>query len=398
MAARRWKLPGIQDLSKDQEAALACPPRGQFLIIGGPGTGKSVIATLRAMQFQLRNTDHIFLVYNHMLLEACKQLTGNELTSNTYLRWYRKQFEVTTGDKGLPRKKPSTPYPINWQAVSDRVANADRGGTGNSECECECLVIDEGQDMPPEFYSTLIQMGYEDFFVAADQNQQITKDNSSRQDLEDCLAIDTEDVIELRYNYRNNYGVALLAQAFYTGDPASPRPMLPKRSQRLHTPKLYIFEPGPDAYVRIAQAICKYYRRDEERLIGILTPTNGVRERYLQALKGVLDRPDQDPVPISTYSSGNNINVRFDQGGIMVINAQSCKGLEFDTVVLADIDEHYFFPGNPEATMKLFYVMVSRARDRVFLMMKCKSKSPILELLPDDQSVLLHKNILQRKA
>ncbi len=32
---------------------------------------------------------------------------------------------------------------------------------------------------------------------------------------------------------------------------------------------------------------------------------------------------------------------RFSEGGIFVINAQSAKGLEFDSVFLADIDEYH---------------------------------------------------------
>ena len=56
--------------------------------------------------------------------------------------------------------------------------------------------------------------------------------------------------------------------------------------------------------------------------------------------------------------------MRFDEGGILVIDAQACKGLEFDTVVLADLDEHYFRRNDPDLTRRLFYVMIARARDR----------------------------------
>ena len=47
MAKRKFELPGIQDLSKEQEAARALPSEGQHLIVGGPGTGKSVLALIR---------------------------------------------------------------------------------------------------------------------------------------------------------------------------------------------------------------------------------------------------------------------------------------------------------------------------------------------------------------
>ena len=95
--------------------------------------------------------------------------------------------------------------------------------------------------MPPEFYSTLADLGFERFFVVADQNQQIKEANSSRRDIQDCLVIDTKDVVELRENYRNRYPVARLARAFHTGDPASPPPDLPQASPG--TPVLYTYQP-----------------------------------------------------------------------------------------------------------------------------------------------------------
>ena len=46
--------------------------------------------------------------------------------------------------------------------------------------------------MPPEFYSALIGLGFDRFFVVADQNQQITEANSSRKDIEDILPKDQD--------------------------------------------------------------------------------------------------------------------------------------------------------------------------------------------------------------
>ena len=40
MPKRKFELPGIQDLSKEQEAARVLPKKGQHLIVGGPGTGE----------------------------------------------------------------------------------------------------------------------------------------------------------------------------------------------------------------------------------------------------------------------------------------------------------------------------------------------------------------------
>ena len=246
-------------------------------------------------------------------------------------------------------------------------------------------MIDEGQDMPPEFYNALVGLGFDRFFVVADQNQQIKDANSSRKEIADCLAIEATDVIELRQNYRNNYPVARLARAFYTGDPASPPPELPEPAPGA-VPLLYSYEQS--SLSTVAQGILRLADRDPRKLIGVIAPNNQVRERYLEALRSVEVRLDNPRPTIETYHRENRAEVAFDEGGILVINAQSCKGLEFDVVVLADIDEHFVRRRDPDDARRLFYVMVARARERVFMFMKRGGRKDILRILPADRDVL----------
>ncbi len=392
MQTRKWKLPGVQDLTKDQEAALAYSSKGQHLIIGGPGTGKTVVMVMRAIQLQKKNAEHVFLVYNHMLHQASQQMAGERFESSTYKSWFCRKFWEITG-KFVPKQEnaPSDWPPTDWEACMRETNEISTKTTSLNKKEF--LIIDEGQDMPPGFYHTLIGLGYENFFIAADQNQQIhANKNSSRQDLEDALAIDTEEVIELKYNFRNNYGIARLARAFYTGDPASPPPELPEHKGSIHAPILYTFEhQQPKIYVKIARSLIRLFLRDPKKLIGVITPKHHVRETYLNALKEATNLHNENSIPIYTYDSKNKQAVRFYQGGIVVLNAQSCKGLEFDTVVLADIDEHFIRPNDQDATKKLFYVMVSRARDNILLLMKRDGSRRIDDLLPKNQEVLQRK-------
>ncbi|MXX96281.1 MAG: AAA family ATPase [Rhodothermaceae bacterium] len=392
MQTRKWKLPGVQDLTKDQEAALAYSAKGQHLVIGGPGTGKTVVMVMRAIQLRRQGTKHVFLVYNHMLHQASQQMAGEPFTSSTYMSWFCKKFREITGEY-VPNLKP---YEYDWTACVSIASEIS--GKHISLNEKELLIIDEGQDMPPGFYETLIYLGYENFFVAADQNQQIWGDrNSSRQDLEDVLAIDTTDVIELKHNFRNNYGIARLARAFYTGDPASPPPKLPDQQRRIYVPILYTFQNQPGVYIGIAKKIIKFFLRDRQKLIGVITPNHRVRKKYLDALKESAVLLSENSVKIYTYDSENK-HVRFDEGCIVVLNAQSCKGLEFDAVVLADIHEHFIHRDDRDATKKLFYVMVSRACDAVFLLMKDDSSNQIHDILPKDVSVLQRKKIAASHA
>ena len=408
MAKRRFELPGIQDLSKEQEAALALttegpPPEGpgppgphdpgggQHLVVGGPGTGKTVLALIRARRYARDRHPYVFLVHNNLLHRWSVAIAGETVSSNTWTKWFGRQFwEINR--QLLPTKDADHPggfEPIDWDAVLDLLGRADRVEDPPS------LVIDEGQDMPREFYRALVKLGFERFFVAADQNQQITDAHSSRKDIETELGIDTKDVVELTHNYRNSAPVARLARAFYTGDPASPRPTLPERRG---LPASIVYYP-PERFTEVCRRIVRLFDRDPKRLVGVLAPNNSVRQRYVDGLRAVgRDDLDHDPPTIETFHGGHRPEVRFDEGGILVINCQACKGLEFDVAVLADIDRHYYRPGDREAAMKLFYVMVARAREQVVLLHQNGVESRIEEILPRDPEVLRRRRLGRRKG
>lgn len=390
MAKRKFTLPGIHEITKEQEDVRALPKSGQHLVIGGPGTGKSVVALLRAHRHH-RNKDHyVFLVYNQLLHHASQHLFGEKLNSCTWDTWFRNTIRTMFGPAALALLAPSgnnTYRGIDWEQIERTIVTAT---TEVSPDDLPYLIIDEGQDMPPAFYRALTQMGFVNFFVVADQNQNINVGlNSSREDIETVLSIPCEDVIELQANFRNAYPVARLAQSFYTGDPASPPPELPSTQRSVRGPVLVTY--GDDrnfSFVRIIDAILKAADRDPSKLLGVITPDNAVRERYFNALLTADVQLDKARPNVQTYYSGSNAQLCFDEGGIMVINAKSCKGLEFDMVFLADIDGYKYWPTIEDANKRLFYVMVARARDRVILLRDGSKPCPVAVILPKDPNVL----------
>ena len=74
------------------------------------------------------------------------------------------------------------------------------------------------------------------------------------------------------------------------------------------------------------------------------------RQNYLLKIADIIDQNaehlalvetlDNGKPPVQTFKSGRQEPLDFGKGGVMIINAQSCKGLEFDIVILADIDQH----------------------------------------------------------
>ncbi len=386
MAKRKFNLPGIQDLSKEQEDARALPKNGQHLIVGGPGTGKSVLALLRSRRHHNDGDGYSFLVFNHLLNQASQTLFGSGLSSRQWQSWFFCHFKKLTGEEvpRLPPKMGGKWREIDW----DRAAELIGRQPVQSEQALPYLVIDEGQDMPPQFYRALSNLGFENFYVVCDQNQQIVPDqNSTRQDIEDCLGIASDDVIELQVNYRNRYPIARLAREFYTGDRASPLPRLPpSRTPTARRPMLFKYR--KEQFPMLIKRILTTSDKDPSKLIGIIAPRNSTRERYYNALVDSSIRLDNGKPSIRTFRNGDNKAMEFAEGGIMVLNAQACKGLEFDIVFLADINQYPCGVGRQDMTKRRFYVMVARAIDQVIMLKEADAHCAVDAILPDDRDVL----------
>ena len=374
MTERRFKLPGEEELNKDQDRILDLPENGQFLIVGGPGTGKSVVALLRAMKFH-KNNNYVFLTYNHVLNSATKQLVNLDLTTLTIKSWFCKMYHHFTGED-VPEDQP---YKYDYNGVIKKFQSLEM------EPRSLHLIIDEGQDMPVKFYESLMHAGYENFFVVADQNQQITEENSSRQELMDILGIDRDDVIELTQNFRNSYPTALLASHFFT-DPASPAPDLPPESKSaLGTPILYEYEHFDDS----VRMILREADRDDRNLIGVVVANNSKRDNYVNALLSMDVTLDNPHPRISTYLSKDkqDVTLDFTRGGVVVLNDRSIKGLEFDVVFII-VDGFQIFNNDIDGMKKRFYVMCSRAIKKLVLVKGKGYDGGIIQILPEDENIL----------
>lgn len=393
--SRRFVLPGIQDLNKDQDEALALPLQGQHLIIGGPGTGKSVVALLRARRLAQDRRTYRTLVYNRLLEHSNSHLFGKQqgesFRSDTWDGWFRKLYKhFFQTVPVLPAARPGGYQSLDWQTIERTVQTLKDSGDHSGRF----LVIDEGQDMPPAFYQSLVNLGFENFYVVADQNQQLEPERcSSRRDLENTFGIATEDTLELKTNYRNTLPIALLARHFYPDDPASPRPELPASSAGALRPELWRYgSSGEPAASEIIARILQLSDRFPSKLIGILTPDNKTREGFLGLLNTAAVQLDHGRPPIQTYPPLRNSrrSLNFASGGIMVINAHSCKGLEFDICILADVDKH--LPKRDLYSLKSkFYVMVTRAREQV-IFLRSGNPCPVVDsLLPSDPEILARK-------
>jgi DNA helicase IV len=376
---RKFKLPGIDDLNKSQDRVLRLPEDGQFLVVGGPGTGKSVVALLRALKYQ-KNNNYVFLVYNHVLHSSTNQLIDIRLKSFTIKSWfYKLQYHLM---------KENMPQQENYKPDYDEVIK--RFKSLEPQERPLHIIIDEGQDMPIKFYEALISCGYENFFIVADQNQQITDEHSNRQELTDIFGLEVDDVIELNENYRNSHIIGLLTEYFFT-DPSSPKPKLPLKSKAsLGMPSLFEY----DNYKDCGKIILREADKDDRNLIGVVVANDTLRDTYATTLQEIDIKLDNPKSIISTYSSKNKeqVNIDFSNGGIVVLNDKSIKGLEFDIVFII-IDGFKIYNNDSDSMKKRFYVMSSRAIKKLVFFKHKDYRGGVEEILPTDENILKRERL-----
>lgn len=377
---RSFVLP-LEQLSIEQKKIRLLPLEGQHLVVGAPGTGKSILALLRAKILHEEKKDYVFLAYNHPLIQANNQLFGDGLKQQQWQSWFCGMYR-TLFKNNPPQLEP---YIYDWEQILSQLAQL-----GEQALKETYIIIDEGQDMPVGFYQFLAALGYENFFVVADQNQRINeKANSSVQDLQNCLALERDDVHELTHNYRNSHAIARFAQLFYH-DPASPRPALPKQ-EGLAKPALYRY--APDRLSNIIDRLMMTVKNHPNDLFALIAFTAASRN----ALHKRLDAAAKNQglaLPVCYGGKKEDAEqLDFTQGGMMVMSAQACKGLEFDRVILWDIDECRSSENGINQLKKLLYVASSRAKKQLILFAKQDTNSAALQILPNDDDIFSIKQL-----
>ncbi|WP_162889462.1 AAA family ATPase [Vibrio ezurae] len=387
MSKRINELPQLHNLTKQQQRVLRLPLEGQHLVVGAPGTGKSVVALHRMKKYEGKGRIPKVLTFNHVLASHTSQLSDCDLT--TAMSWlYKTQYDLTA--QYMPQRPPS-PSEKKKREVNpdyDQLKNIFSAYYG--KVPIQDLIVDEGQDLPSGYYESLMELGFENFFIVGDQNQQITEDNSSRRDLEEVLGLSSDSVIELEENFRNTGPIARLCQHFYT-DRASPLPKLPERPSLLK-PTLLNYS----TVNACAETILRAADRDSGKLIGVIVASETKREDYFKKFSQIdIPRDNEKPI-ISTYSSNQkqgNVNIDFSSGGIVVLCDKSVKGIEFDAVYVI-LDGLQIIGGDEDAMRKRLYVMTSRAKDELFLMQSALYPNKSVEaLLPTDSNILERDSI-----
>lgn len=380
----RLKMPGVDNLTPEQDRILRLPDEGRHFVGGPPGTGKTIVALLRAHAMTARDNQPVILMHNKLLERYCLQWLASRklrLPVSTWNRWFPRHYAriYRTSPPKLPAQGTSGWQPYDWPQIEETLASHP------SPKSSVPLLIDEGQDLPRAFYQ-YVSLHFDHVTVFADENQMLDEQqNSTKEAIWAELSIPPEHRYVLTSNHRNTLEIAKVANHFYPGTDAG-RPDMPVR--RGDTPQLVDY----GSVARVANWIAGMAGNRRQQLIGVLTANNKSQDALRAALEPACNQAN---IRFSWYRYGQDVLVNFDQAGVVLLNLQSVKGLEFDSVLIADLHEHHIHRNGLAHKMRL-YVATSRARDRLHLLHHRDNTCRLLTLMPGED--ILRRHTLQTEG
>ncbi|MGW7509379.1 AAA family ATPase [Streptomyces massasporeus] len=338
------------DLTPAQRDCLdALPLTGHHIVSGPPGSGKSLLAAHRAVHLALTGRPTVLLSRSNLLRQLLRDtlqgltVPGAPVEAATVHGWVLRHFGY-----GAPRTQDGW---FDWTALTHQAATS----LGAGEADVPHLVVDEGQDLSPGFYR-LVRLAAASVTVFADECQRLTETNSTLTEITGALGRSTGRV-EVSGNHRNTREIASLAEHFRTG---GPQPVMPLRSGSL--PVIRHYSGGQGLVDDIATAAT----RQPRHRIGVIVNSLRTGADLMRRLErsGLAHEPQ---LYSSAAPSGRYRDLDLDRPGVVVVHRASAKGLDFDTVVIADAESDSATDPTAATLRMAYYVMITRARQRLVL-------------------------------
>ena len=319
MADYYYRFPRLTDMTVAQQAAL--DDTGEIALSGGPGTGKSVVSAWRHINNYARGRRSLLLTYTHSLMRYLTSCCAGQGST-------RAAENVATSYLGKP--------------------------TGGVYDE---VIVDEAQDLEPDYFKSLIDMGYKVSY-GADDSQILYKNHcSTTKELKTLFPGNKQH--ELDRNFRCTQNIMLFAQT------AFPNMFIPKKMiDGLKN------NPGPKPVMRGGYiygdmlSIIKQFA-GESHNIGILVG-------WKCHVVSIHDYISRNGIDCSCYVNQQSGDTCPPLKNVHVTTYRSAKGLEFDTVILADFSYYYGCQAKPQykevLTEEDLYVAVTRARSNLYLL------------------------------
>ena len=198
------RLPAWDELIPEQLNVMEHPLDQPLFVAGPPGSGKTVLAVRRAEAISSSGQTVPLITYNRMLrrLSALLSQTAavNAKTMHAFVSGdYRKRTGVALDT-----------YAYDWPKMFAKLKEQPK-----CETPCNYAVVDEGQDLPQEFFRYLFERDNSVLTVFADEDQALNDQRTTLKQIR--AAANLPKPIFLKENHRNSPEIAALAEHFHSG-------------------------------------------------------------------------------------------------------------------------------------------------------------------------------------
>lgn len=380
------RFPSLSDLDREQRKIYGeAPGDGAILVVGPPGTGKTVMAFHRAQKQKALGQKPQVIMFNRVLRQytSTRSNVAADVPVKTMNQWVYNWWKRAAKQARLPSLNGNS-YDIDWTTIcSDALAKlANPNGQsafdwgGQSAFDWGHLLIDEGQDFPPTMYTTLglIQNQLANkgvntqITVFADDNQRLQIDKNSRvSDIRDNLFIKgvANRNFTLRKNFRNTRPIAEFAAHFQVGNESGVAEFPEKEGE---IPQVVFATNDRE----VADFISRKAKLNPGKQIGVIVyGTSQLVKRTYNQLKSRIGE-EGSGLRIQAYMNGDKTHtdesLDFDSGNtITVLHTQSAKGLEFDLVFFVGMERMSLDSSGFYNERMALYVMSSRARSELYV-------------------------------
>ncbi|MFI7287203.1 hypothetical protein ACIBRY_11240 [Streptomyces anulatus] len=339
------KIPGLLALTPGQFSVVELPFDGRFLVTGPQSSGKTATAVYRAWAQATAGRETVLITRSNLLSQYIGCIS-DPLTENvqvtTFHRWLSKFWNANFQEN--PPTDGTDEWTYDWPKM---------------QLDCfhrrpillNDLVVDEGQNLPPQFYE-LCNILKNPMTVFADSTVGVEEGQTPPAEIERKMR--PTGTVAIQGNHRNSREIAVLAEYFGVRS-TKMEPEYPTRSGEI--PHLMHCSSGRPFIPQLAQYISSH----PDCTIGIICRTAQLqREVHLQLSRLGFHSSVQSYIS----EDMNRSDIDFTASQIFVVNIASMKGLEFDIVFVPDLDSYAEDPTSASAREQL-QTLCMRARNEL---------------------------------
>lgn len=328
-------------LTQEQGRILSLEICGEkrFRVVGGAGTGKTVIAVEKAKRLARSGKNVLLFCYNLLLSQTLKASTANmeKLTTEAFSVFARRVLNISDEERdAIPQAEKTRFFAELPLRLLEHLKTFPQ--------KFDAVIVDEGQDFSPEMWKAIEELTTPDghFVVFYDPNQNLFYEETH---LPESLNACKE--FRLSHNCRNTKRIHEKIQEAIP-DGTSTLPGSPVGED------VMVFRPGTPEEAR----------KNLEDAIHALR-TRSIPERNITIL-GARAKPEETFIGNDTTLDGFRIvspeNSKRKKGTIEYYTCMRFKGCESNTLILIDVEPNSF-----DWTNCKLYTSTSRASNRLIV-------------------------------